>query len=252
MALSKFGGLKGEKEWLTTAFHVIEQYEFCSRERWQRSRRNQDVGQQPLNSFIWSDILWKSFQDGYIKKLDMNILRRISKGRGKEVPLRLFRILDKRFYKRQFVTFDVSRLCQGTLGLSPNYSPSQMRRVLQRAADWLIECDYLRELKFREGKNGNLEAVFIKANKRFSGSKQRTPKSSQKKSEFIIWFEKQTVAKQGHIEAKALKYCQRSHQHLVEGYVRNHYCSGDTFLRYREMLIHHYLKAQATKHVKSA
>ncbi len=234
---------KGEQEWLTTAFHVIEQYEFCSRDRFQRSRRKSGSAQEPLSSFIWSDAIWKSFQDGYIKKLDMQMFRKISSGRRKEVPLRLYRILDKRLYKRDVVTFDVPRLCLGTLGLSTNYSPSQMLRVLQRAADWLIECDYLREMRIRPGKNGHQEALFIKATQRRSASAaQGSTRSRKKKSELVLWFEKQSAPTQERIESKALQYCQQQHPHLTEGYVRNQKSSSETYRRYREMIIHHYLK----------
>lgn len=73
----------------------------------------------------------------------MTLFRKIASGRRREVPLRLFRILDKRFHFGEIAKFELHRLCIGTLGLSPDYSPSQMARVLDRAATRLIECGYL-------------------------------------------------------------------------------------------------------------
>ena len=89
--------------------------------------------------------MWKSFTDGYIKKVDNTMYFRIAEGRRREVPLRLYRILDKRFYKKSIARFRLRRLCIGTLGLSPNYGPAQMLRPLERAAKWLIKCEYLED-----------------------------------------------------------------------------------------------------------
>jgi hypothetical protein len=51
---------------------------------------------------------------------------------------------------RRWRDFSLSRLCIGTLGLSPSYSPSQMKRVLDRAAAWLIECGCLQDYPLRD------------------------------------------------------------------------------------------------------
>ena len=74
----------------------------------------------------------------------MQMFRTIAQGRRREVPLRLFRILDKRFYRSSQVKFNLEELCVGKLGLSANYGPSQMLRIIARATDWLAECGYLR------------------------------------------------------------------------------------------------------------
>jgi hypothetical protein len=53
----------------------------------------------------------------------------------------------------------LKRLCIGTLGLAPHYSPSQMMRILNRAAKWLIECGYLREIWY-SGERCGLKVYF--------------------------------------------------------------------------------------------
>lgn len=133
-----------EKQYKSKAFSIIDDYELCSRDQIDRARITGDTNSQ-MSFFKWSDVMWKSFQDNYIKKVDMQMYYRIAEGRRREVPLRLYRILDKRFYGKTIARFRLRRLCLGTLGLSPNYGPAQMLRVLERAINCLIDCEYLAE-----------------------------------------------------------------------------------------------------------
>ena len=138
---------KGEKEYKSKTFHLITEVEICSRDQLDRKRVATGRSEQRLCSFTWTEVIWKSFEDGFIKTLDMQLFRKIAQGRRREVPLRLFRILDKRFWHSPVARFNLSRLCTGTLGLCPTYSPSQMMRVLERAARWLVECGYLKDMR---------------------------------------------------------------------------------------------------------
>lgn len=150
---------KGEGEWKSKTFHLIEEVDLCSRDRLDRTRAKTGRSEQKLCSFVWSEVIWKSFQDGFIKTLDMQLFRKIAQGHRREVPLRLFRILDKRFWHAPIAKFELRRLCIGTLGMCPSYSPSQMARVLDRAAKWLTECDYLDEIWYR-GQGRTAEVFF--------------------------------------------------------------------------------------------
>lgn len=151
--------VNSEKEYKSKTFSIIEDVEICSRDQIERARLKD--GDVVRCSFRWSDVIWKSFQDGFMKTLDMRMFRRISEGRRREVPLRLWRILDKRFYNSDVARFKLRRLCVGTLGLSPNYGPAQMMRVLDRAVKWLVRCDFLDEMWHREGR-GDVEVFFRK------------------------------------------------------------------------------------------
>jgi hypothetical protein len=156
----------GEKEYKSKTFHLITDVEICSRDQLDRRRISTGRAEQQLCSFTWTEVIWKSFQDGFIRTLDMQLFRKIAQGRRREVPLRLFRILDKRFYHKRFhptpaASFDLHRLCIHSLGLCPDYSPSQIIRVLDRAAKWLIECGYLRDLWYT-GRGRNTKVHFQK------------------------------------------------------------------------------------------
>jgi hypothetical protein len=152
---------KGEQQYKSKTFHLITEVEICNRDQLDASRSATGQSEQQLCSFTWTEVIWKSFQDGFIRTLDMQLVRRIAQGRRREVPLRLFRILDKRFYHAPVAKFALRRLCIGTLGLCPDYSPSQMMRVLDRAANWLIECGYLQDLRY-SGRGRNLQVMFRK------------------------------------------------------------------------------------------
>jgi plasmid replication initiation protein len=166
----------GEKQYKSKTFHLITDVEICSRDQLDRSRIMTGRTEQQLCSFTWTDVMWKSFQDGFIRTLDMQLFGKIAQGRRREVPLRLFRILDKRFYHSQVASFDLHRLCIGTIGLCPDYSPSQVTRVLDRAAKWLIECGYLEEFWYT-GRGWNIEVFFRKRFASVRLRKQSTDKN---------------------------------------------------------------------------
>lgn len=138
----------GARAYKSKTFHLISDVELCTRDQLDRNRLATGRNQQQLCSIQWGEVIWKSFQDGFIRTLDMNMFRRISKGRRREVPLRLYRILDKRFWHAPVARFNLTRLCIGTLGLCASYHPSQMKRVLDRSASWLVECGYLQDMHY--------------------------------------------------------------------------------------------------------
>ena len=155
-----------EKSWRSHTFHLIDNVELCSENRMSSVRKATRRRKQPLCSFVWNEVVWKSFEDGYIKKLDMEMFRRIAQGRRREVPLRLFRWLDKRFYRDPVVRIDVEKLGTGTLGLSAKY-PSEFKRVIKRAAEVLIDCCFMEGFRFLTGKNHEgIDVKFVKRQKR--------------------------------------------------------------------------------------
>ena len=236
---------KGDQEWKSKTFHLIEEVELCSRDRLDRARQKSGRTSQHLCSFVWNETIWKSFDDGFLKKLDMEMFRKVSSGRRKEIPLRLYRILDKRFYNTPVVRFDLRRLCSGTLGLSRSYCPSEMARVLKRAADWLIECGYLSEMQIRPcEKRGKPEAVFYKmARGVLSAAPRRKERSPQKRSSHVLSeFQALPEEKQNRLLEQALSHCRESHPHLAEGFERNRSGNAESAAGYLEMVIAQFLK----------
>lgn len=237
---------KGEQEWKSKTFHLIEEVELCSKDRLDRARQKSGRASQQLCSFVWNETIWKSFDDGFLKKLDMEMFRKVSSGRRKEIPLRLYRILDKRFYNAPVARFDLRRLCLGTLGLSSSYCPSEMARVLKRAAKWLVHCGYLSEMRIQPNeKTGRPEAVFYRKAKGIlvqpssgGGEKPRTKKGKR----FLSEYRSLPEDKQSKLLADALKHCEHAHPHLVQGYERNRQENVESANGYLEMLVVQFLK----------
>ena len=203
---------QGEQEWKTHTFHLIENVELCSRNRLQKQRALTKRQSLALNRFTWNEVVFKSFQDGFIKSIDMAMYRKISAGRRREVPLRLYRILDKRFHKTTQVTVELRKLCVGKLGMSPGYSPSQMVRVLKRACDWLIECRYLRDVTWKEAEGSVVSVTFRKETGRKPASstnaasaKSAPVPTTSEKTVRTAWLSRFTEAELQAAEEEALK-----------------------------------------------
>ncbi|MEZ6103776.1 MAG: plasmid replication initiator TrfA [Pirellulaceae bacterium] len=162
---------KGEGCWKSQTFHLIESVSLCTISELEQKRKRLPHREQRLCTFTWNETIWKSFQDGFIKTLDMAMYRRINQGKRKEVAVRLYRVLDKRFYERTSTKMKLEKLCVGKLGLKPSYSPSQMRRIIERAASWLIKCGYLETYRFSIASDGTAAVLFHK------GKKKRTCKT---------------------------------------------------------------------------
>lgn len=168
---------KGEKEYLSKGFHLIESFELCTKGRLQRKRADTGQAELALSHFVWNDVVWKSFGDRFIKQVDMALFRQIARGRKREVPLRLFRLLDKRFHKKSVVRLGLWNLAVEKLGLSPG-SPSELLRPVERAAKVLIDCRYLERIRYDRGSK---ELVFYRARKSRTKSTNRH-RPSQKSS----------------------------------------------------------------------
>ncbi|MCS7466299.1 replication initiator protein A [Stieleria sp. ICT_E10.1] len=155
---------KGEREYRSHGFHLIESYELCSGERYSKHRNQSRKRSQMLSSFVWSDVMWKSIGDGYIRSIDMEMFRKIAKGRRREVPIRLYRWLGKQFWPRtrRTVQFDLMRLAEGTLGLAERY-PSQVVRIVERAANVLIDVGFLSDFNVVKRRGGSgWDGVFVR------------------------------------------------------------------------------------------
>ena len=243
----------GEAVWKSKTFHLVDEVELWSRDSLVRARLNNRQAARMLCSFVWSDAIWKSFADGYIKKVDMTMWRKISSKRRKEVALRLYRILDKRFYRKTYVRFDIRKLCHGTLGVSRDYAPSQMTRVINRAAEWLIECGFLQEVRIQPGQTGGPEATFIKARGRGRDTKREKTRSQPiQPNAAMKYYESLAGDKQESLLQAALNYCKSHKPKAFDGYHRNERQAGATFESYRELVISSFLDSRRKQKASAA
>lgn len=197
---------KGESVWRSNTFHLIDNVELCSRDRYDKAMAETGRKQHALCHFVWNEVIWKSFQDGFIKSIDMEMFRRIANGKRREVPLRLYRWLDKQFYRKDTVTICVAKLSEGTLGLAGKY-PSEFVRVVTRAARVLVDVGYLGGFEFKAGKkHSGTDAVFRK----------RTPKKKSAMNRKIVDYADSTDRRNHEPDQCSIWINSTSEQELLE------------------------------------
>ena len=94
----------------------------------------------PLSSFTWNKMFFASCQANNLKQLDLGVYF----GLKSAVSKQLFRFLDKRFYHRGDLTFDLEELAFEHVGLSRTYSDAgRLKAKLQPALEELEAIGFL-------------------------------------------------------------------------------------------------------------
>ena len=127
-----------------------------------------DSGHKP-SFFEWSEVLYKSFQDGFIKKLDLEFFLALKSA----VSKRLYRFLDKHFWYKGTLKFNLFTLAHEKIGVSRNYKyASSIKQQLDPALEELMDKGFLDSFRY-EGRGKHTEVIIKAASK--------TPRSLQKK-----------------------------------------------------------------------
>ncbi len=145
------------KSWVDENFHVLDNVTLYDRERRRPSSRSKsgkgdkDQGKLekpplPLSSFKWNDVIFQSFQSGNLKQLDLEFYLRLRLPTTK----RMFRFLDKRFYRRSRLDFDLRTLACEHIGMSRSYAPTELKRRLKPALEELEQLGFLEPLNAEE------------------------------------------------------------------------------------------------------
>ncbi len=152
-----------EKAWVTEHFHVIDRATLLDRER--RCRRLKQAPEDPTagkSSIVWNELVFNSFEAGYIKKLDFAFLQSLRKPTSK----RLYRFLGKRFYFGDTCSFELRNLACEHMGLSKSYSNSKLRERLGPAIEELTSSGFLACLpaatQFKRVRRGEWRVYFAK------------------------------------------------------------------------------------------
>ena len=144
------------KSWVDENFHVLDNVTLYDRER---RRTNKAAGKRSggkrstpegepsaLSSFRWNEVIFRSFQSGNLKQLDLDFYLKLRLPTTK----RLFRFLDKRFYRRERLEFDLRTLACEHVGLSRTYAPTELKRRLKPALEELEQLGFLEPLALDE------------------------------------------------------------------------------------------------------
>lgn len=162
------------KSWVNRDFGVLDNLYVYEREESEKVRA-------PASSwFVWNEVLFESFRSGYLKKLDWDLYCRLED----PVAKRLYRFLDKRFYHRDRLVFDLGELAFNKVRVSPNYNTAQVKRALMAGIRELEALWELRpmepEERFRKVSHGKWEVVFSIRQKRKAGTaEQVTPEQKE-------------------------------------------------------------------------
>jgi len=159
-----------EKAWVDESFHILERLTLFDR---QRRLRRQGMNEPALSSFVWNSAVFRSFQAGYIKKIDMDLFRRLRT----PIAKRLYRILDKRFYHRDTWQFDLRELACEHIGMSRGYDTAQLKRKLRGAVEDLEGVGFLEPAewsdRFRRIERGKWTVTFTRRRSKRRGQASR-------------------------------------------------------------------------------
>ena len=111
--------------------------------------------------FVWSDVLFKSFKVGFIKKLDLDFYFQLKSA----VSKRLYRYLDKHFWYKSKVQLNLFTLAHEKVGISRNYKfASSLKQQIDPAIEELIQAGFLSSREYL-GKGSATEVVLYAAQK---------------------------------------------------------------------------------------
>src|SRR5208282_5178605 len=184
------------KSWVDEQFHVLDNVTLYDRERWRTSSRSGKMSKGertgprterpplPLSSFRWNEVIFQSFQSGNLKQLDLEFYLKLRLPTTK----RMYRFLDKRFYRRCRLDFDLRTLACEHIGLSRSYAPTELKRRLKPALEELQQLGFLEPLSAEERysyvKRGTWRIILIRGT---SAAVDPAPEESQKPVELVEW-----------------------------------------------------------------
>jgi hypothetical protein len=181
------------KSWVDENFHVLDNVTLYDRERRRPTSRSGRSGKAdrggtaradkaplPLSSFRWNEVIFQSFQSGNLKQLDLEFYLSLRLPTTK----RMFRFLDKRFYRRMRLDFDLRTLACEHIGMSRSYAPTELKRRLKPALEELEQHGFLEPLSPEERysyvKRGCWRIIFIRGR-----AAQAEPSPPEQTSELV-------------------------------------------------------------------
>jgi hypothetical protein len=153
-------------QWIDASFHFLEQVEFY------KPGQESKLSPDGLSVFRWNDLVFRNFQEGNLKILDFHLYRALEGS----ITKRLFRFLDKRFYLRKKLTFDLEAFACEKIGLTrpvkmkasnrATTDIAQIKRRLLKAIQELESINYIRAMspteRFTKNSAGTWEVHFEK------------------------------------------------------------------------------------------
>jgi len=159
------------KTYVTDNFGIIGHYHLYDEEK---DVPNPNYGK--MSYFEWDGMLFESLQAGYVKQLDTEFYFSLDSSISK----RLFRFLDKRFFKQSTVRIGLSLLAHEKLGLSRSHAwSSTIKQKLNPAIEELVNKGFLDPRTHYEKRNGSDWVVFTRVPKKLRTASNKPPDSKR-------------------------------------------------------------------------
>lgn len=159
---------KEEQSWVNEGFHILDHVTILDKERQRRRAMQGEEGGR--SSFVWNEVVFNSFKAGYLKPVDFEFYKRLESA----VSKRMYRFLDKRFYRQSRLEFDLRTFACEHVGLSKNYHTGEVKRVLSPAIAELEGQGFLKRLsaeeRFVRKARGEWSIVFVRERKALPAS----------------------------------------------------------------------------------
>ena len=175
---------------------MLDNVTLYDRERWRTSTKSGRSGKGdrggkpdkpplPLSSFRWNEVIFQSFQSGNLKQLDLEFYLKLRLPTTK----RMYRFLDKRFYRRSRLDFDLRSLACEHIGLSRSYAPTELKRRLKPALEELEQLGFLEPLgpeeRYSYVKRGCWRIIFIRSGQATAVAQDPAVREERRPSELI-------------------------------------------------------------------
>ena len=130
---------RGKKCWMDEKFHVLDNVSLCHRPELAVMARDEGTT-APGSAFSWNEVLYDSFRAGNLKAIDFDFFKELRSAIAK----RLYRFLDKRFFRKRRWDFDLRELAWEHVGLARGYDVASLKRKLLPGIVELEEKGFLR------------------------------------------------------------------------------------------------------------
>jgi hypothetical protein len=153
---------KAAQAWRTEEFHILDNVSSFGHKLPRRVAQHPDQSSLPLFTFTWNEVVFRSFQAGNLKSINLSLYLELSLAQSR----RAYRFLDKRFYRENELRFDLKSFACGKIGFSQSYSAAKIKEKLQPALDELEQVGFLqpmsREKRYEKVSHGTWRIVFVR------------------------------------------------------------------------------------------
>jgi len=149
---------KQSGSWITKGFHIIDGFEIAD------GVAHGDNRQLSLLSceFTWNEVIFRSFQSGYLKSLDFDIYLEFKY----PTTQRMYRFLDKHFFRKSRLEYDLKTFACEHIGLSRKYFAAKIKEKIQPAIEELESIGFIetmtREERYEQKSRGEWTIRFAR------------------------------------------------------------------------------------------